>query len=71
MGQGDLMEYLMDLLAEELGKSASLTYKHTLRQYLDTAIRSSNAQFHPAEFVSRLDVRLLEPTQGDRGWEIF
>jgi Gamma tubulin complex component C-terminal len=31
MGQGDLMEYLMDLLAEELGKSASLTYKHTLR----------------------------------------
>lgn len=71
MGQGDLMEYLMDLLADELDKPASKTFKHTLRQYLDTAIRSSNAQFHPSDFVQRLDVRLLEPTQGDRGWEIF
>ena len=51
MGQGDLMEYLMDLLADELDKPASKTFKHTLRQYLDTAIRSSNAQFHPQEFV--------------------
>ena len=31
MGQGDLMEYLMDLLADELDKPASKTYKHTLR----------------------------------------
>jgi gamma-tubulin complex component 3 len=38
---------------------------------LDTAIRSSNAQYHPQEFISRLDVKLLEPNQGDRGWEIF
>ena len=31
MGQGDLIEYLMDLLADELDKPASKTYKHTLR----------------------------------------
>jgi hypothetical protein len=43
MGQGDLMEYLMDLLAEELQQTASQLHKHTLRAYLDTAIRSSNA----------------------------
>jgi gamma-tubulin complex component 3 len=60
MGQGDLMEYLMDLLAEELQNPANQIYKHTLRAYLDTAIRSSNAQFHPPEFVGRLDVKLLE-----------
>ena len=71
MGQGDLMEYLMDLVSDELDKQANLFYKHTLRSFLDQAIRSSNAQFHPAEFVNRLDVRILEPTQGDRGWEIF
>jgi gamma-tubulin complex component 3 len=62
MGQGDLMEYLMDLLAEELEKPAKQIYKHSLRAFLDNAIRSSNAQFHPQEFINRLDVRLLEPT---------
>ena len=43
MGQGDLMQYLMDLLTDELDKPAKTIYKHSLRQYLDTAIRSSNA----------------------------
>lgn len=37
------MEYLIDLLADELQKHASELYKHTMRAYLDTAIRSSNA----------------------------
>jgi gamma-tubulin complex component 3 len=59
MGQGDLMEYLMDLLAEELQQTASQLHKHTLRAYLDTAIRSSNAQFTPLS-LDRLDVKLLE-----------
>ena len=61
----------MGLLAEELEKPAKQIYKHSLRGFLDNAIRNSNAQFHPAEFISRLDVKLLEPNQGDRGWEIF
>jgi len=46
MGQGDFMQYLMDLLAEELGEPASKIYKHTLMGFLETAIRSSNAQYH-------------------------
>ena len=71
MAQGDLMEYLIDLLADELQKPASEIYKHTMRAYLDTAIRSSNAQFHDQEFVSRLDVSLLPPQDKDRGWETF
>jgi len=43
MGQGDFMQYLMDLLAEELGEPASKIYRHTLNGFLETAIRSSNA----------------------------
>ena len=43
MGQGDFMQYLMDLLAEELGEPATKIYRHTLMGYLETAIRSSNA----------------------------
>lgn len=61
----------MDLLAEELQQQASQIHKHTLRAFLDTAIRSSNAQFHAPEFIERLDVKLLEGQKGDRGWEIF
>ena len=53
------MEYLMDLLADELTKFADSIYKHTMRAHLDMAIRSSNAQFHKQEFISRLDVKLL------------
>jgi gamma-tubulin complex component 3 len=43
MAQGDFMQYLMDLLAEELGEPASKIYKHTLMGFLNTAISSSNA----------------------------
>lgn len=60
LGQGDLMEYLMDLMNDVLEKPAKQIYKQQLRSILDTAIRSSNAQYHPQEFISRLDVKLLE-----------
>ena len=65
------MQYLMDLLAEELNNSASQIYRHSLLAFLETAVRSSNAQYHDPEFLNRLDVKLLESSPGDRGWEIF
>ena len=71
MGQGDFMQYLMDLLAEELGEPATKIYRHTLMGYLETAIRSSNAQYHDVDFLHRLDINLMEASPGDRGWEIF
>ena len=71
MAQGDLMEYLIDLIADELTKQASDIYKHSMRNFLDQAIRSSNAQFHKPEFINRLDVKLLQASEKDRGWETF
>lgn len=65
------MASLMDLLADELGKVANQIYRHTLMGYLEQAVRSSNAQYHGAEFLNRLDIKLLEANAGDRGWEIF
>lgn len=38
---------------------------------METAIRSSNAQFHKQEFLQCLDVKLLEASKGDEGWQIF
>ena len=42
-----------------------------MRQYLDSAIRSSNAQYHHPDFIGRLDVKLLPAQDKDRGWETF
>lgn len=71
MGQGDFMQNLMDLLADELGEPASKIYRHTLMGFLETAIRTSNAQYQSKELLNRLDIKLLEASPGDRGWEIF
>ena len=34
-------------------------------------MRQSNAQYHDVEFLGRLDIRLMESSPGDKGWEIF
>ena len=54
-----------------MGEPASKIYRHTLMGFLDNAIRSSNAQYHESEFLNRLDIKLMEASPGDRGWEIF
>lgn len=71
MGQGDLIQNLMDNLTSELNKPASQIYRHQLMGALETAIRASNAQYHPGEFVNRLEIKLLGASTGDTGWDIF
>jgi len=70
-GQGDFIQYLMDLLIGELSKPATSIYKHNLLAILETAIRSSNAQFIENDLLNRIDIKLLEPSPGDNGWDIF
>ena len=38
---------------------------------VETAIRGSNAQYHKQEYLQCLDVKLLEASKGDEGWQIF
>jgi len=71
LGQGDLWQYLMDLLYDELKKPANQIYKHNLLSILDSAIKSSNAQFHDPECIRKLNVRLMDISLGDTGWDIF
>jgi gamma-tubulin complex component 3 len=61
----------MDLISNELNKPANQLYKHSLLGILESAVRSSNAQFHDPEMLSRLEVKLLQATPGDSGWDIF
>jgi len=71
LGQGDFVESLMDNAAAELGRDASEVYTHQLMGMLDMAVRQSNAQFSSAEVLARLGVKLLAPSSGERGWDIF
>jgi gamma-tubulin complex component 3 len=71
LGQGDFVQCLMDHVSSELSKPAYSIFKHYLVGTLETAIRASNAQFHNPEFLQRLDVKLLDASAGDYGWDIF
>ncbi|XP_013415922.1 gamma-tubulin complex component 3 homolog [Lingula anatina] len=71
LGQGDFIRHLMDLLEEDLAKPAGTLYLHNLTGVLETAVRATNAQYDDADILKRLDVRLLEVSPGDTGWDVF
>ncbi|CAI5726815.1 unnamed protein product [Hyaloperonospora brassicae] len=71
LGQGDFVQYLMDLLGPELSKRGSQVYRHTLTNVLETALNASNAKFESADILGRLDVELLQGSSADTGWDIF
>ncbi|KAJ3290637.1 Gamma-tubulin complex component 3 [Borealophlyctis nickersoniae] len=71
LGQGDLVQHLMDELGDALSKPANMIYRHNLTAVLESAIRASNAQYDSPDIVRRLDVRLLEASSGDTGWDVF
>lgn len=71
LGQGDFIRHLMDLLKPELVRPATTLYQHNLTGILETAVRATNAQFDSPEVLRRLDVRLLEVSPGDTGWDVF
>ena len=62
LGQGDFVTCLMDAIAPELKKKASLLYRHNLTGMLEGALRSSNAQFEASYVLERVGVRLLVRT---------
>ena len=71
LGQGDFVQYLMDILWVNLSKPANTLFRHNLTGILETAIRSCNAQYDDPEILNRLDVRLLEIQKDDIGWDVF
>ncbi|KAG3120953.1 Gamma-tubulin complex component 3 [Phytophthora idaei] len=71
LGQGDFIQYLMDLLGPELSKRGTQVYRHTLTNVLETALNASNAKFESADILGRLDVELLQGSSADTGWDIF
>ncbi|KAI8605941.1 Spc98 family-domain-containing protein [Dissophora ornata] len=71
LGQGDFIQHLMESLGSNLSQPANTLFRHNLTGTLETAIRSSNAQYDDPDVLRRLDVRLLEISTGDSGWDVF
>lgn len=54
-----------------MAKPANTLYRHNLTATLETAIRSSGAQYDPLDVLRRLDARMLEYSHGEIGWDVF
>lgn len=71
LGQGDFIGLLMQNLKQELDRPAKELLRHDLHSIMCTALRSSCAQFDDQEVLDNLDVKLLDPFDGDLGWDTF
>ena len=71
MNQGDFHHALMEGIYSTLNQPAAKIYKHTLISILETAIKSSNSQYHDPEFITRLKIDLEDSRNKRTGWDIF
>ena len=71
LGQGDMIQSLMESLYPELKKPAGSIYKYVLQSILESSINSTNARFNDKECLNKLNIKLLNPLPGDTGWDIF
>ncbi|KAK6941949.1 Gamma tubulin complex component, C-terminal [Dillenia turbinata] len=71
LGQGDFVQYLMDIVGPELSEPANTISSFKLAGLLESAIRSSNAQYDDFDILDRLKVKMMQHGTGDRGWDVF
>ncbi|XP_050227169.1 gamma-tubulin complex component 3 [Mercurialis annua] len=71
LGQGDFVQYLMDIVGPDLSEPASTISSFKLAGLLESAIRSSNAQYDDRDILDRLKVKMMPHGSGDRGWDVF
>ncbi|XP_062199147.1 gamma-tubulin complex component 3-like [Phragmites australis] len=71
LGQGDFVQYLMDIVGPELSEPANRISSFHLAGLLETAIRASNAQYDDHDILDRIRVKMMDHGDGDRGWDVF
>ncbi|CAH2073828.1 unnamed protein product [Thlaspi arvense] len=71
LGQGDFVQYLMDIVGPKLSEPANNISSFELAGFLETAIRASNAQYDDRDMLDRLRVKMMPHGSGDRGWDVF
>ncbi|RAL48519.1 hypothetical protein DM860_005943 [Cuscuta australis] len=71
LGQGDFVQYLMDIVGPDLSQPANTISSFKLAGLLESAIRSSNAQYDDPDILDRLRVKMMPHNPGERGWDVF
>ncbi|XP_010534364.1 PREDICTED: gamma-tubulin complex component 3-like [Tarenaya hassleriana] len=71
LGQGDFVQYLMDIVGPKLSEPANSISLFELAGLLEAAIRASNAQYDDHDMLDRLRVKMMPHGTGDRGWDVF
>lgn len=71
LGQGDFVQYLMDIVGTDLSEPANTISTFKLAGLLETAVRASNAQYDDRDILDRLRVKMMPHNTGDRGWDVF
>ena len=71
LGQGDMIQNLMESLYTELQKPGNTIYKYVLQSVLESAINSTNARYNDKECLNKLNIKLLKALPGDIGWDVF
>ncbi|WAQ93390.1 hypothetical protein PtA15_18A451 [Puccinia triticina] len=68
LGRGDFISLLIDSLGPSLNRPANTLYRHNLTATLESAIRATSDE---RLLLNRLDVRMLELSPLESGWEVF
>ncbi|KAI3678183.1 hypothetical protein L6452_37467 [Arctium lappa] len=71
LGQGDFVQYLMEIVMPELMEPASFISSLQLSGLLERAVQSSSAQYDDQDILDRLRVKMMPYKTGDRGWDVF
>ncbi|XP_050527568.1 gamma-tubulin complex component 3-like [Daktulosphaira vitifoliae] len=71
LGQGDFVTTLLEILQPHLDKPSGSHGSLMFQNFLDTAVRMSNAQHDDPTILKTLDVKLLLTSGEDYGWDIF
>ncbi|GAA0151777.1 non-motor microtubule binding protein [Lithospermum erythrorhizon] len=71
LGRGDFVQYLMDIVGPDLSEPANTISSFKLAGLLESAVRSSNAQYDDSDILDRLRVKMMPHNTGDRGWDVF
>jgi gamma-tubulin complex component 3 len=71
MAQGDFHHALIEGMHSVLNLPVNKIYKHVLVSILETALKSSNCQYHDIEFTNRLEIVLDDLKGKETGWDIF
>ncbi|KAJ1921521.1 Microtubule-nucleating Tub4p (gamma-tubulin) complex component [Mycoemilia scoparia] len=69
--QGDFVLALIENMGTQMDQPGRIHYRHNLMATVETAIRSSNAQFDDSEFLRRIDVRISDTKHARNGWDVF